>query len=394
MSSKNRKVYQMGLRSSREFFSSPTRYLAEAISKESEFEKPYLDLDREKMHLDFPWPDWPPFGDIPPWPPLPEIPGPTPGLSLCGITCYKPLSDCDEPIWCHPSIWCGADLQCNLCSWMVEGAISGYSKHEGPGGGIDIWIDKELVIDGKALVHAQMTDPCGNLCGRDIEVTCKECPPEISISWDSGELTVGRNSNVGVAIKDGLGPYSWSVAGTGFSMANATTSGVGNTLNTDGIACGTATITVTDDCGETTTGYVRCTVGTWSEIPFTSCVIGGAITEGDGRTRIEKKWKLVEDWDTTCSTSGSGCTHDTYGLCGAAYYTWCHCTETIDCHTTMGCIQCLEHGGICNIGGYAHQCGSGSCYCCVTGGDCDAISGNPAVAMCSQSTSKLYEWVC
>ncbi len=128
----------------REFYSHPTRWLAESIMKESVFEKPYLDEDRGRMHNDLPIPDWPSF---PPLPPLPgPIPGPVPGLDLCAITCYAP-SDCDEPIWCHPSIWCGTDLGCTLCSWVVEGATSGYTPHlSGVGSwGIDIWIDDELI---------------------------------------------------------------------------------------------------------------------------------------------------------------------------------------------------------------------------------------------------------
>lgn len=385
----------MGKMSIREFFSAPTRYLAQAVGRESEFEKPYLDDDRGKMHSDPPWPDWPPFTPPPPWPPLPPVPGPGP-MPGCAIVCYPPLSDCDEPVWCHPSIWCGQDGDCTLCTWVVEGATSGYSPH-GTGGawGIDVWLDSDLAEeDGKALATICMTDPCGNVCCEDVEVSCKVCPPETVISWDDtlSAETIGQGNGgyatAGVYVKDGLGPYSWSVTGTGFSMLHNKTEGVSNTLQADASACGSATITVTDHCEDTVVGYVRCTVGQWSEIPFTSCVISGAITEEDGQTRIQDKWKLVEVWGITCSTSGS-CS----GLC-ATYYDYCHCLEPADCHTTMGCTQCLNHGGICNQAGYSVECFSpADCYCCALDGNACSDTGG-GIVMCSRSSSKLYEWVC
>ena len=259
----------MGKRSIREFFSSPTRYLAQAISKESEFEKPYLEEDRGKMHSDPSWPDWPPFPDIPPWPPLPPMEGPVPGLPGCAILCYPPGGgDCDEPIWCHPGIWCGTDIGCTLCTWVVEGATSGYTPHASGVGswGIDVWLNSDLVEeDGKALVTICMTDPCGNECCSEESVSCRVCPPEISISWDDDltDDTIGRGTSISIYVKDGLGPYSWSVSGTGFTLGSPQTDGVSNTLISDNTACGTAVITVTDFCEEVTTGEVRCTFGQW-----------------------------------------------------------------------------------------------------------------------------------
>ena len=396
MSSKNRKVYQMGDRSIREFFSSPTRYLSESINRESEFEKPYLDDDRGRMHALPPWPDWPPMPPVSPWPPLPPFDGPSPGLPGCAIVCYPPHNDCDNPVWCHPSIWCGSDIGCTLCSWTVDGATRGYTPHlSGVGGwGIDVWIDKDLLTEGKALITVCMTDPCKNICCEEVEVTCKVCPPETVVSWDNvlSDETVARNGIAGVYVQDGLGPYTWSVAGTGFSIP-ATTAGVQNVLSADNTACGTATITVTDYCGDSTTGYVRCDTGNWCEITFDSCIISGAITEGDGETRIQDKWKLVEVWGVTCSSAGFGCSGAVWGMCVNNYDT-CHCLEPGSCHTTMGCTQCLNHGGICNQAGYAKLCFSpADCLCCVdSGDDCDGAVNN--VVMCGKNTSKLYEWKC
>jgi len=260
LSSKARRPYLMGKKSVTQFYQAPVRYLKELVGKESKFEKPYVDEEYRKMHFDFPWPDWPPFPPISPWPPLPPIEGPVPGLPGCAIVCYGPL-DCDEPIWCHPSIWCGQDLDCTLCTWEVKGATTGFTAHRTGGAwGIDVWIDSELVeADGAALIRVCMTDPCGNVCCSEESVSCKICPPEVAVNWASGDLTIGQSSSVGVSIADGLGPYSWSVAGTGFSMLHEETAGVSNTLQSDETACGPATITVTDFCDGTATGYVRCT---------------------------------------------------------------------------------------------------------------------------------------
>jgi len=351
LASKNRKVYLMGDQSTRQFFSAPTRYLAESINKESEFEKPYLDDDRAKMHMDFPWPDWPTMPPLPPWPPLPPFEGPGDKVSACAITCYAPGGgDCTEPIWCHPSIWCGADLNCNLCSWVVEGATTGYTwKHivndvPSKSRGIEIWIDENLLVEGKALIHAQMTDPCGNLCGEDLEVTCKVCPPEIVISWDTAVETIGQSSSLVVAVKDGLGPYRWSVVGTGFSMRNAETAGTGNILDTDASACGTATITVTDYCEDTAVGYVRCTaISQWVQKSTGVCQISGPASwvtdagnhavfdyiQGLGKQQETILWKAGQSPGITCGVND---VCDTY--CADAYY----CLEAPFMHSVLGDI--------------------------------------------------------
>jgi len=289
-----RKIYLMNEESLVEFFKRPVRYLKENTSqKESAFEKPYLDESYRRMHFSFPNPDWPqipPGGPFPPLPPL--VPPEIPKEGVCAITCYEPLSDCDEPVWCHPSIWTGQDPDCTGCQWIVEGAFLSYSWHSTVGGeprktwGIDIEIDEDLVNeDGVALIKVQMQDIAGNLCGEEIEVTCKVCPPEVEISWDSdlSAETIGQgnggDAQAGVYVTGGLGPYDWSVSGTGFSMLNASTDGVGNTLLADDTACGTATITVTDYCGDTTTGYVRCTADShWENKSTDVCEISGSGT--------------------------------------------------------------------------------------------------------------------
>ena len=111
-------------------------------------------------------------------------------------------------------------------------------------------------------------------CGcNDLIVTCEMCD-DSEIAWDdpTSADTIVRNGSATVAITDSVGkggPYSWSVSGTGFSLANATTEGLANTLYAGGTACGTATITVTGCNGKVVTGYVRCTTGVW--VTVASC---------------------------------------------------------------------------------------------------------------------------
>jgi len=391
LSSKNRRLYQMGKMSVREFYGHHVRWIAEAVGKESVFEKPYLDEDRGRMHADPSWPDWPSMPPIPPYPPLPPIPGPGP-VPGCAISCYPPHMDCDNPVWCHPSIWCGADLGCTLCTWTVEGAVKNYEPHRSGVGswGIDIWIDEELVEPGgQALITACMTDPCGNVCCEDIEVSCKVCPPEVAMTWDDAlsDETIAQGAPVATAdvyVQDGVGPYKWSVAGTGFSIPSET-SGVHNVLSADNTACGMATITVTDFCDTSKTGRVRCTTGNWCEIAFTSCVITGVVTEGDDQTRIFEQYKLEEDWRIHTSAGGAGV--------DCSWLAQVCSRGAPDCHDAMGCTKCLTHAGNQYCGtnaSYDTPCQGSPNYCCCQDSACDTSCGN----YCNKPASKLYEWKC
>jgi hypothetical protein len=67
---------------------------------------------------------------------------------------------------------------------------------------------------------------------------------------------IAPNSSISLNVIGGCPPYTLSVSGNGFSMT-------GNTLFSDDTACGSATITVTDACGNNATGYVRSTSGRW-----------------------------------------------------------------------------------------------------------------------------------
>ena len=53
-------------------------------------------------------------------------------------------------------------------------------------------------------------------------------PPQLTMTWDyiTSAETINENDSVVVAVQDGLGPYFWSVSGTGFSLESASTEDV------------------------------------------------------------------------------------------------------------------------------------------------------------------------
>jgi RHS repeat-associated protein len=98
--------------------------------------------------------------------------------------------------------------------------------------------------------------------------------PEPELQFDPGNPDeIDPNSSISINVIGGCPPYTMAVSGNGFSMT-------GNTLLADDTACGSATITVTDVCANSATGYVRSTNGTWVQI----CVFSGEPDDWDGNS--------------------------------------------------------------------------------------------------------------
>jgi hypothetical protein len=109
---------------------------------------------------------------------------------------------------------------------------------------------------------------------------------------------IARNSDVEIKVIGGIQPYIWSVSGNGFSLSQSQTTGLSNTLNADGTACGAATITVTDNDGSSVAGYVRCTVGKWVLIENITC---GTLDCCGGTCHsefycIQGKYRYMDSW--------------------------------------------------------------------------------------------------
>ena len=102
---------------------------------------------------------------------------------------------------------------------------------------------------------------------------CADCNTADPLEWpDTNPDTIAKNSQEAVWVVGGVGPYQWSVSGTGFSLITDVTQGGINILIADETACGPASITVQDYCGSEVTGEVRCTSGLWCQID--SCTAG------------------------------------------------------------------------------------------------------------------------
>ena len=122
----------------------------------------------------------------------------------------------------------------------------------------------------------------GNIeCGQIIHwisITVTGCD-DSDLSWDDPNSadTVARNGNADVAIIDGTGlggPFSWAIAGTGFTLNNPDATGITNSVHAGPTACGSATITVTGCGNNVVIGYVRCTTGKWVVLSTCGAVCG------------------------------------------------------------------------------------------------------------------------
>lgn len=308
--SSRRRLYLNLKQSITKLFKTPAHYLKEMTGKWSIFDKPYLDQDYRAMHLKWPAPTWKGSGGkVPPhvWPKRPGKHTFIFDVGTCTIWSFG--GDCGEIIeisgWIWDPYFVSGETTFNWSAVSDNPGLASIIGIDVSGDGISAHIKIQLsdtesgtaticvkatMVGGTALKEAEYAPtpkgwiptieyafenllPTGEQraiishdCGCvDIEVTCCD---DSEMAWDSGTSaeTIAREASATVAITDsgGLGgPYSWSVSGTGFTLDNATTVGLTNTLNADATACGTATITVTGCDGTVVIGYVRCTTGQW-----------------------------------------------------------------------------------------------------------------------------------
>lgn len=125
---------------------------------------------------------------------------------------------------------------------------------------------------------------------------CTECATPLA--WGSNPETIAPGTSVFVEVTGGKGPFFWSVSGSsGFHLAETGASDSStNLLIADSYACGTATITVTDDCGFDCSGEIRSTAGVWCLID--ECVIGSIqwAPMYASKTEITGKMKYLATW--------------------------------------------------------------------------------------------------
>jgi hypothetical protein len=134
-----------------------------------------------------------------------------------------------------------------------------YYKDKGFTGKADFWhpiAKKMITIEGAV-----------SICDDTAWQNCDRCPVDPVMTFDDASTpdTIDPNSSISVYVTGGLGDYTWSVAGTGYTLNNVTTSGVSNTLNCPAGSCGvefgaSASITVTDACGTAVNFKIRNTL--------------------------------------------------------------------------------------------------------------------------------------
>jgi hypothetical protein len=123
--------------------------------------------------------------------------------------------------------------------------------------------------------------------------------------------TISRGEGIALWCVCGEGPlcpeYQWSVSGNGFHFDSSAGPTTGETqkqfeiikLWADNTACGTATVTVADDCGKTDTAYILCDEGKWANQTCiwgdcesaSGCSCGGAVI---GKYKYILRWKYED----------------------------------------------------------------------------------------------------
>jgi hypothetical protein len=357
-------IEQMGVGKPKVAFTQNT-----ALYNQSALKKPYRSRSYEDMEY---------FADVsigrsepftPPDDTLPDVPAPYEGDVPISPWSVKFLC------WGDPCYGYG-EMHCETitCVWP----IAGYAAVSAPAG-CQYQLNLSGVVCGECpegetfqiifdvLMRAKFQHAGATVTvdGRYYGMSMSHCIglcDDTGIAWDDAESadTIAREASVTVAISDSNGtrgsPYSWSVSGVGFTLDEAETTGLTNTLNADDTACGAATITVTGCGGTSVTGYVRCTTGRWGNRTQygIDCPAGGN-SNGCGNTHfnggaplIENKWQLFR-------------------------IHWCY-------NTDYNCAQCA--------GNCPDNCGIGNIKAC------PKCTNLPAAGHCLVNYVQEDEWIC
>lgn len=136
---------------------------------------------------------------------------------------------------------------------------------------------------------------------------------------NTNKETIPRNAYMEAWVDSGewgCPPYKWTVDGSGFHFESKS----GPTelydkyndeiikLWSDNSACGTATITVTDQCNQTATAFVKSTYGNWVQDCYAVCPDYFGTCGIHDFVEGKNKWKLVY------ACFGTGCVQ----ICGAS----------------------------------------------------------------------------
>lgn len=248
----NRRLY-LGLKESlSSFFSEPTRFLKQSLTVESAFEKPYQESEYTKMHLNIPTPDWGPgrkkvqieksrYRGI-----NPEL-GDTTLYAGCGFAYHDPWPDCaTRPLEIIPMIMSlpPSDEPYILDVKALEGKILSYgagkeNTHSLLGEYLEVWLDPTIethVLEITVSKGSKKKHTYKVVCLSHNTSTCEQCDCEFpddpfEFDNDSTADTIASGGGVTVYVTGGCGPFTWAVAGTGYSWTGgSSTEARNNTL--------------------------------------------------------------------------------------------------------------------------------------------------------------------
>ncbi|MHC4636477.1 MAG: hypothetical protein ACYTBV_03100 [Planctomycetota bacterium] len=155
-------------------------------------------------------------------------------------------------------------------------------------------------------------------------------PAGAPLAWDEDNSAIEFPSGeppVNVQVTSGMGPYTWEVS-AGFTLQCYNDCGASNTLSSNGTGC-IAEITVTDACGNQTTGKVR-RPGRWNNCfvhNLRNCYYDPC---NGSMAQLDFGQHLVE---YGCCTSGQ--LDQVTGSCGSFEYT----AHIDDCIMPEGCTK-------------------------------------------------------
>ena len=221
-----------------------------------------------------------------------------------------------------------------------------------------------------------------------------DCATVDTFAIDTGAsaTTITPGGTAVVVVQGGCEDYTWSVSGTGYTLDNATTTGLSNTLNSASGTCGVdygpvATVTITDNCSTQITAKIRNTGGQWVNQTNTDCESGTG-TDATCYTILEDHRYGVHSKHGGSAFDFSGCDRGSATAQNYCYGQWNYsCVSILEadasrysCASSPLLLPCCLND---EIGTECYRMNTGSC-------------GNPSVSHARRVFSNLTDdlWEC
>jgi len=232
-----------------------------------------------------------------------------------------------------------------------------------------------------------------------------KCPPTVEFEWDTENSpeTIVQDGQATVYVTGGVSPFTWTVSGTGYTLSAQKTSGRANTLIASESACGTATITCTDECDTQVEGTLRnVTAGKWGPTQSPFCGLAGVQCNPLPYNNYYGNYGYIEMYAT--SGGGKQMHRHYYDLYGMAYYTDggsleanianCIADQTCGGAFDTGCLEFPEKTYCNNM--WFTRCGASNIFYwpCEASGYSNWARGNKIVFRSLPSALWYWDWIC